>query len=34
MNESSDESIINLLREVNINASMNHPAILQFIGFN
>lgn len=32
--ESSDELIHNLLREVNINASIRHASILHFIGFN
>lgn len=34
MDQTSRESIINLSREININAGMNHPAILQFIGFS
>ena len=34
MNLNSRDDMIRLIREVNINAGLNHPAILKFIGYN
>ena len=34
IDENTQETIFNLFREVNINASMNHPSIIHFLGFS
>lgn len=34
INESSEDTILNLSREVNIIAKLNHPSIIKFIGFS
>ena len=33
MDQCSDDTIINLCREIDIIAQLNHPALLKFIGF-